>query len=589
MATKGPGRDVEGEEAFYLEKVEMEEDSDDDFDYQEVAVDSGDELDEDAVDDDLESALESIKRKIKPGHGNEDPLQGKVHPVVSKRPEVLDDFIRNFLIKMNLTKTLESFQAEWYELTQKGELTEEDVGVVPDIYLRNQQMDDNVKYLRTELDKARKIAEHAESMFDNLRKERDFHRMHHKRVVQEKNKLIKDLRRLREHYKHFEPALEETKEKYERLMREKSMLKLDRDKLSTKVGQLEQQVNTLTLKGKDNDDSKQSSRKSRVTIGGRQDSVLPPDDRENPWLNKQVVPVKAEGLQPSKTFEGGHKLAVTDIKLHPKKSVVATCSDDSTWMLWALPSGELIIKGEGHKDWIAACDFHPRGSHLVTGSGDCTVKLWDFAKTSCQATFTDHTQAVWDVAIHDCGDFVVSASMDHTVKLWDINSLRCRQTFRGHVDSVNAVCFQPFSNNIATASGDKTVSLWDARTGLCMQTFYGHMNACNSVAFNNTGDCVVSADADGVVKLWDVRMVHEKMHIETGEHGINQAKFDPSGKTLACASDDGTVKMYDCEGDAGQLGGVLRAHTDSVQALCFDNDGGFMLSAGSDATFRMWS
>ena len=105
---------------------------------------------------------------------------------MAKRPEVLDDFIRNFLIKMKLEKTLESFQAEWYELTQKGILTEEDVGVVPDIYLRNQQMDDNVKYLRTELDKARKIAEHAESMFDNLRKERDFHRMHHKRVVQER-------------------------------------------------------------------------------------------------------------------------------------------------------------------------------------------------------------------------------------------------------------------------------------------------------------------------------------------------------------------------------------------------------------------
>jgi len=213
----------------------------------------------------------------------------KVHPVVAKRPEVLDDFIRNFLIKMKLEKTLETFQAEWFELTQKGILTEEDVGVVPDIYLRNQQMDDNVKYLRTELDKARKIAEHAESMFDNLRKERDFHRMHHKRVVQEKNKLIKDLRRLREHYRHFEPALEETKEKYERLMREKSMLKLDRDKLATKVAQLEQQLNTLTLKGKDTEVSKAASAKSKAPTGP-QDSILPPDDRENPWLNKHVPP-----------------------------------------------------------------------------------------------------------------------------------------------------------------------------------------------------------------------------------------------------------------------------------------------------------
>merc|ERR1711937_224827 len=300
MASKGPGRDVEGEEAFFLEKVDMDEDSDDGFEYDEVVVDSGDEVVEQDVDEDLESALESIKRKIKPGHGNEDPAM-KVHPVVAKRPEVLDDFIRNFLIKMKLEKTLETFQAEWFELTQKGILTEEDVGVVPDIYLRNQQMDDNVKYLRTELDKARKIAEHAESMFDNLRKERDFHRMHHKRVVQEKNKLIKDLRRLREHYKHFEPALEETKEKYERLMREKSMLKLDRDKLSTKVATLEQQVNTMTLKAKDTDVSKASTQKMR-TSSGPQDSAFPPDDRENPWLHKTVSTMECGSLQLGKTF-----------------------------------------------------------------------------------------------------------------------------------------------------------------------------------------------------------------------------------------------------------------------------------------------
>lgn len=586
MATKGPGRDVEGEEAFFLEKVELDDDSDDGFEYDEVVMDSGDDLEDEEADEDLESALESIKRKIKPGHGNEDPQQAKVHAVVAKRPEVLDDFIRNFLIKMKLEKTLESFQAEWYELTQKGILTEEDVGVVPDIYLRNQQMDDNVKYLRTELDKARKIAEHAESMFDNLRKERDFHRMHHKRVVQEKNKLVKDLRRLREHYKHFEPALEETKEKYERLMREKSMLKLDRDKLSTKVATLEQQVNTMTLKAKDTDVSKASTQKMR-TSSGPQDSAFPPDDRENPWLHKTVSTMECGSLQLGKTFEG-HKLAVTDVKVHPKKSIAVTASDDATWMMWAIPSGELIIKGEGHKDWIAACDFHPRGSHLVTGSGDSTVKLWDFAKTSCAATFTDHTQAVWDVSFHDQGDFVVSASMDHTAKLWDVNSMRCRQTFRGHVDSVNSVCFQPFSNNICTCAGDKTVSLWDSRSGLCMQTFYGHMNACNSVAFNNRGDCVVSTDADGVVKVWDVRMVHEKLHINTGEHAVNQAKFEPSGNIIVVASDDGNIKAYNVE-DEGKQVGVLRGHSDAVQALAFDSAGSMLLTASADTTFRMWS
>ena len=31
----------------------------------------------------------------------------------SQRPEVTDDFVRNFLLKMGLSKTLDSFQTEW--------------------------------------------------------------------------------------------------------------------------------------------------------------------------------------------------------------------------------------------------------------------------------------------------------------------------------------------------------------------------------------------------------------------------------------------------------------------------------------------
>lgn len=32
---------------------------------------------------------------------------------LSHRPEVIDDFVRNFLLKMGLHRTLNSFQTEW--------------------------------------------------------------------------------------------------------------------------------------------------------------------------------------------------------------------------------------------------------------------------------------------------------------------------------------------------------------------------------------------------------------------------------------------------------------------------------------------
>ncbi len=75
-------------------------------------------------------------------------------------------------------------QTEWYELKAKGKLNPEDVGAVPDIYARNEKLDDQawalplcwavcwvsksslsrfdlaqVKQLRLEVDKSKALAE----------------------------------------------------------------------------------------------------------------------------------------------------------------------------------------------------------------------------------------------------------------------------------------------------------------------------------------------------------------------------------------------------------------------------------------------
>lgn len=35
---------------------------------------------------------------------------------VTKRPELVDDFVRNFLVRMNMRRTLDCFQTEWQVL-----------------------------------------------------------------------------------------------------------------------------------------------------------------------------------------------------------------------------------------------------------------------------------------------------------------------------------------------------------------------------------------------------------------------------------------------------------------------------------------
>lgn len=605
----------------------MAEDLDLDYQYEEVPVDE--EFLSTELDEDLEAAVGTIREEGE-DEGATVRQQELDKPSVAQRPEVVDDFVRNFLVRMNMHRTLDCFQTEWYELQETGELDSSTEHFVPDIYTHNQELEQQVQQLKREVTRFRDAALKAKEMYVKLRKERDYHRMHHKRVVQEKNNVINDIRKLRKHYGSYEPTLRHLKQKYETAMKEKMLTKLERDRA---VGQVQGLQSTLrsvqqgkttsaatTRSGVGSAQLKAEQRGSavvmvdRMGLGPTQRKLISereqwesmdvtqqpqprhPDDCEFPadtGVNAQLSQVKAPsahltrtgGFRLSNTFQA-HSHPVSSIALHPRKQILVTSSDDHTWKMWAVPSGDVIMTGEGHTDWVADCDFHPSGAKLATSSGDTTVKVWDFAKAECVHTFAEHTHAVWGCSWHSCGDFLASCSMDNTAKVWDLGSLRCRYTMRGHSDSVNSIQFLPSSNTLITCSADKTVSMWDARTGLCAQSFYGHMHSVNHCTFNLKGDTVASCDSYGNVKLWDVRTVAPMASVDCGPHPANRLAFDPSGAVLAIASNDSSIKMYEVSN--GQMTSLV-GHEDAVQCLVFDRLGEFLVSGGSDLTVRIWS
>merc|ERR1719293_492078 len=126
---------------------------------------------------------------------------------------------------------------------------------VPDIYARSHGLYEEVVALRGEVERARQVAGTAKDSWDKFRKERDFHRMHHRRVVQEKNKLIVDLKRLKKHYEQYEPTLTELRHKYEVAMKEKMLMRLERDRFVGKAETLQKQLNQEAT---DQDDDKAS-------------------------------------------------------------------------------------------------------------------------------------------------------------------------------------------------------------------------------------------------------------------------------------------------------------------------------------------
>jgi sperm-associated antigen 16 protein len=193
----------------------------DDFQYEEIPV-----LDEDneAEEDALMEAFQSLQLKSK-AESSQSQLLNTTTSMTQVRPSVVDDFVRNFLIKAGLKRTLDLFNTEWFELQSKGKLPNELSTPVPDIYLRNEDLDQQTRLLREQVVSMREVAAKAQATWDKFRKERDFHRMHHQRVLQEKNKLVEDIRRLKNHMRSYEPAIDELKKRHEAAIKEKMLIK----------------------------------------------------------------------------------------------------------------------------------------------------------------------------------------------------------------------------------------------------------------------------------------------------------------------------------------------------------------------------
>lgn len=192
------------EEAYVLEKMEISEDEDDGFEYKEIADDDDLNMDlkgtSDGLpdmadlkdtsivlddDDDLNDfmALKTKTEKRKAAQMAKDGTSrgariAEAVPATVQQDVVIDDFIRNFMLKFDMKKTLNIFQQEWHELQKKGTFHDVQIGLITDSKNKNDKLRAKIEKMKVELQEANIVADQAKSTWEKLRKERDFHRTH---------------------------------------------------------------------------------------------------------------------------------------------------------------------------------------------------------------------------------------------------------------------------------------------------------------------------------------------------------------------------------------------------------------------------
>lgn len=389
------------EEVFILEKAEISVDDDEGYNYDEIKDSDEEEqsiqkLESDESSDDLED-FERLKAKTQmkkiekqtagPGATTtmtkmEMTKYRDTKPKVIKRDVVIDDYIRNYLTKFNMHKTFNIFQQEWSELQKKGTFNDNHIGLITDTENKNQRMAERIDKMKIELEKEQVKAEKAQSTWEKLRKERDFHKTHKNRVEKEKVQISDNIKKLQELQNQYEDKIQELNKKYEMTLKEKMLLKLKREKLRKQAAEARKKMR------EQEEEVAQAIEESRARMAGTnktkqkmkmkgQNTNLPEDDaRPNPFLAQEYDEINSK--MNSQRIVKAHDKAIGGMCLHFKKQILASVSDDCLWKIWNMEDGENILSGEGHKDWITGVDFHPAGSHLVTSGGDKTIKVWDF-------------------------------------------------------------------------------------------------------------------------------------------------------------------------------------------------------------------
>lgn len=219
---------------------EMSEHTDNDklFDLSEAKISGISEMDSKTELDlnNLESLVIEKKPKI---YENDKPYS------FCKDEERADVYIKNYLMKFNMQKSLKVMEQEFFELLSKGEVKVEQLPKVPKVYIESEYYQEQIGNLQKELDEAKIYAEKANSLFLKLQKAKESEKIRHRRVQQEKQKSVKEIEKLKKVYEKDNKIYKTLKSKYWGVTNESLMQEQKLKGVTSKVENLREQEEKL--------------------------------------------------------------------------------------------------------------------------------------------------------------------------------------------------------------------------------------------------------------------------------------------------------------------------------------------------------
>ena len=314
----------------------------------------------------------------------------------------------------------------------------------------------------------------------------------------------------------------------------------------------------------------------------------------------------------------GHDQAVLAVEFLPQLEFVPQLR------LWDAGTGRMLRElNPGDATGECTIALSQDGKRLVSSHRD-RLLVWDLASGRVDRTIPAELNnlplGVASVALAPNARTLAAVRGDHTVHLWDLATGQpmLRQS-EAHESAVVSIATAPGGRLLATGDVQGIIQLWDVTSGEHVRRIeLGEQGRIGALRFTPDGRALgVAAEFfdyrtppfrfRGIARVWRVPegTLLREFPIDTAPTQLSRATriaFSPDGRHVAIAltiermqqrgpvpagkSRDFVIRVF--ETATGRRLTDLEGNQDQILAVSFTADGGKLLSAGDEMSFRFW-
>lgn len=239
----------------------------------------------------------------------------------------------------------------------------------------------------------------------------------------------------------------------------------------------------------------------------------------------------------------------------------------------------------GHRDCIYTLEKYADNQHFLSASGDGMVASWkvnDPEQGELVAKVPNSVYAIRFLA--ETNQLLVGQNFEgiHLIDLnvkQEIRSLKLTDTY--------IFDFQLFNNQLFIAFGDGDICKIDLATFMLIKSLKPSNKSARTMAINPILNEIAVGFSDFMIRIYDVNTFKLKYEWTAHSNSVFSLSFSPDFKNLVSAGRDATIKIWNTWNNY-ELQESIIAHMYAINSVAFSPDGALLATGSMDKTVKIW-